>query len=40
MLLPVLNTFTVDTDEYSLGVNSKATDDKALKNLYHHISFM
>ena len=40
ILLPVLNTFTVDTEEYSLEVNYKVNDGKGLKTLYHHSSFM
>ena len=40
ILLPVLNTFTGDTEEYSLDANDKVIDAKALKNLFHHSSFM
>ena len=38
--LPVLNTFTGDTEGYSLDVNYKVNDAKAFKNLYHHSSFL
>ena len=40
ILLPVLNTFTFDTEEYCLDINYKVNDARALKNLYHHCSFI
>ena len=40
ILFPVLNTCTGDTEEYSLDVNYKVNDAKALKKLYHQSSFM
>ena len=39
-LLPVLNTFTFDTEEYCLNLNYKVNDAKALKNLSHHCSLI
>ena len=40
IFFPVLNTFTGDTEEYSLDVNYKVNDAKALKKLYHQSSFI
>ena len=40
IMLPVLNTFTFDTEEYCPDVNYKVNDASALKNLYHHCSFI
>ena len=40
ILLPLLNTFTFDTEECCLDVNYKVNDARALKNLYHHCSFV
>ena len=40
ILLPALNAFTVDKEEYSLGVNFKINDVKTLKNLYNYCSFI
>ena len=40
IFFPNLNTFTGDTEEYSLDVNYKVNDAKALKTLYHQSSFM
>ena len=36
----LLDIFTFDTEEYSLGVSFKVNDTKAYKNLYHHCSFI
>ena len=35
-----LNTPTFDIEEYYLDVNYKVNDARALKNLYHHCSFV
>ena len=40
ILNPVLATFTVYTEEYSLGVSYRINDAKVLKNLYHHCNFI
>ena len=40
ILLPALNAFTVDKEEYSLGVNFRINDVKTLKNLYNYCSFI
>ena len=40
ILLPVLNTFAVNYDEYSQGPSYKINDAKALKNLYHNYSII
>ena len=40
ILLPVLNTFKVDTDEHSVSVNYKVNDAKTLKSLYHQFHVM
>ena len=39
-LLPDLNIFSVDTEEYSLNVNHKINDAKALKKHYLDRSFI
>ena len=41
ILLPVLNTFTADTEEaFPTSINYRVNDAKALEYLYHHNSFM
>ena len=40
ILLPILNTFTFDNDEFCLDVNYKVNDASVQKNLYHHCSFI
>ena len=40
ILLSVLNTFKVDTEEHSVSVNYKVNDAKALKSLYHQFHVM
>ena len=39
-LTPVLKTFTIDTEEYPLGISYNVNDDKINKNLYHRCSFI
>ena len=37
-LLSVLNNFTVDTEEYPIGVSSRVNDAMTPKTSYHHCS--